>query len=245
MYTHTHTGAKVFTCTRSPHASAVWLMLVPLCISYLRQTVSVEGGCCRGPRPSSWKPPALISTATLWCLWLTAHTYFNSDTHSPDQHSTQTHSSSITLNILQYCEAETLWYEVVRLSTERKQQSVSQQWIPRLSAPHTHMLWVWWWYHPSIVNRQPHWNTQTSNSFSVWSPTGNQTETRHFYSILILDASWRVRGRPRSRQGQCLNAVILVCGTEVEVMRGNVSLEPSLRYAGQDDFCHGSWRCLF
>lgn len=62
---------------------------------------------------------------------------------------------------------------------------------------------------------------------------------------LILDASWRIWGQLRSRQGQCLkNAVILVSGTKVRVIGGTSVLNPPTATLDKGDSCHRTQRML-
>lgn len=118
-HTKTHIHAhKIQTCKHSlTHARAV-MYIIPETYSMYRACMTLER-----LRLSSWNPTTHISTSPLWCLWLPTHTHILQHWHplpilALSVSWSHTHSSSITLNILQYSKAEIPWYNIVQLSVK-------------------------------------------------------------------------------------------------------------------------------
>lgn len=119
-HTKTHTYMHI---SKSKYENTLWLMPMPLRISYQTYTVcmSIQNtGEAEVSLPET-QPPT--SQDLYFDVPSPPHTltYFNTDTLSPYQTRTisqsHTHSSSISLNILQYSKAE-IWYNVVQLSVK-------------------------------------------------------------------------------------------------------------------------------
>lgn len=85
----THTKTHIYMRIKSRHANTLWLMPVPLCISYPRHTVCIEHawhwrgwGCLPEIQPPTSRPLHFDVSGSPHTL-----TYFNTDTLSPYQHS--------------------------------------------------------------------------------------------------------------------------------------------------------------
>ena len=115
--THTKTRIyrKIQTCKRSvSHARAIMCIIPDIQCVWACRTLERL-------RPSPRNPTTHISTSLLWCLWPTTHAHILQHWHplhirTPSVSQSHTHSSSITLNILQYSKAEIPWYSTAQLS---------------------------------------------------------------------------------------------------------------------------------
>lgn len=195
MHTHkdTHIHAhKIQTCKHSlTHARAV-MYIIPETYSMYRACMTLER-----LRLSPWNPTTHISTSPLWCLWLPTHTHILQHWHPLPILAlcvswSHTHSSSITLNILQYSKAEIPWHNIVQLSVKCCVGLYSKlhycHYATHTQGNKSNLVMISW----NLTHTNSHMGRQST--YTLPPPTCSPTRNRNtsFRLNSILEASWRV-----------------------------------------------------